>query len=123
MIGAGSRESGAGQFRCSLSPDSRLPTPMLFRNILFPTDFTPHARSALKYAAAFARQGHGRVVLFSVQPASVPANLMTLPRRVLQDQDSTWLLQLRAQVEDLLTDPLFNGLEVEPAIVEGEPAP
>src|SRR6184192_3951364 len=95
----------------------------MFRNILFPTDFTPHARSALKYAAAFARQGHGRVVLFSVQPASVPANLMTLPRRVLQDQDSTWLLQLRAQVEDLLTDPLFDGLEVEPAIVEGEPAP
>jgi nucleotide-binding universal stress UspA family protein len=95
----------------------------LFRNILFPSDFTPHARSALKYAAAFARQGHGRVVLFSVQPASVPANLMTLPRRVLQDQDSTWLLQLRAQVEDLLTDPLFDGLEVEPVIVEGEPAP
>src|SRR6266404_587662 len=95
----------------------------LFRNILFPTDFTPHARSALKYAAAFARQGHGRVVLFSVQPASVPANLMTLPRRVLQDQDSIWLLQLRAQVEDLLTDPLFDGLEVEPVIVEGEPAP
>jgi rhodanese-related sulfurtransferase len=35
-----------------------------FRNILFPTDFTPHARAALKYAAAFARSGGGRVVLF-----------------------------------------------------------
>src|SRR5207302_772540 len=32
-----------------------------FRNILFPTDFTPHARSALKYAAAFAREGRGRL--------------------------------------------------------------
>src|SRR5437762_7327673 len=94
-----------------------------FRNILFPTDFTPHARSALKYAAAFARQGHGRVVLFSVQPGSVPANLMTLPKRVFEEQDAIWLLQLRAQVSELLTDPLFDGLEVEPLIVEGEPAP
>src|SRR3989442_222766 len=96
---------------------------MFFRNILFPTDFTAHARSALKYAAAFAREGGGRVVLFSVQPGSVPANLMTLPRRVFEEQDATWLLQLRAQVSELLTDPLFDGLEVEPLIVEGEPAP
>jgi nucleotide-binding universal stress UspA family protein len=96
---------------------------MFFRNILFPTDFTPHARSALKYAAAFARETHGRVILFSVQTGSVPANLMTLPERVLEDQDSRWLLQLRRQVSELLRDPLFEGLEVEPVIVEGEPAP
>jgi len=95
---------------------------MSFRNILFPTDFTTHARSALKYAAAFARDGHGRVVLFSVQDAKVPANLLTLPERVLQDQDTRWLLQLRNEVKDLLADPLFDGLEVEPVIVEGEPA-
>ena len=93
-----------------------------FRNILFPTDFTPHARSALKYAAAFAREGRGRVVLFSVQTANVPANLMTVPERVLEDQETEWLRQLRGQVEELLTDPLFEGLEVEPVIVEGEPA-
>lgn len=95
---------------------------MSFRNILFPTDFTPHARSALKYAAAFAREGRGRVILFSVQTGSVPANLMTLPERVLGDQDNQWLKQLRGQVRDLLTDPLFEGLEVEPVIVAGEPA-
>lgn len=94
---------------------------MHLRNILFPTDFTPHARSALKYAAAFARAGGGRVVLFSVQDAKVPDNLMTLPERVLEDPDNQWLLQLRRQVQDLLTDPLFDGLEVEPVIVEGEP--
>jgi nucleotide-binding universal stress UspA family protein len=95
---------------------------MSFRNILFPTDFTPHARSALKYAAAFAREGRGRVVLFSVQTGSVPANLMTLPEHVFKDQDQQWLKQLRGQVKDLLTDSLFNGLEVEPVIVAGEPA-
>src|SRR5437879_12773061 len=93
-----------------------------FRNILFPTDFTTHARSALKYAAAFAREGRGRVVLFSVQTARVPANLMTLPERILENQDSKWLKQLRAEVKDLLIDPLFDGLEVEPVIVAGEPA-
>jgi nucleotide-binding universal stress UspA family protein len=93
-----------------------------FRNILFPTDFTPHARAALKYAAAFARAGHGRVVLFSVQNANVPANLLTLPERIFTEQDNRWLLELRTAVRELLADPLFNGLEVEPVIVEGEPA-
>ena len=93
-----------------------------FRNILFPTDFTPHARAALKYAAAFARSGGGRVVLFSVQSARVPANLLTLPERIFAEQDNRWLLQLRTEVRELLADPLFNGLEVEPVIVEGEPA-
>jgi nucleotide-binding universal stress UspA family protein len=94
-----------------------------FRNILFPTDFTPHARAALKYAAAFARSGGGRVVLFSVQSAKVPANLLTLPERIFEEQDKRWLLQLRSEVRELLCDPLFDGLEVEPVIVEGEPAP
>src|SRR6185295_3977700 len=93
-----------------------------FRNILFPTDFTAHARAALKYAAAFARSGGGRVVLFSVQSAKVPANLLTLPERIFEEQDNRWLLQLRTEVRTILSDPLFNGLEVEPVIVEGEPA-
>src|SRR6266850_3030209 len=93
-----------------------------FKNILFPTDFTPHARSALKYAAAFARHGGGRVVLLSVQTAQVPPNLMTMPARLLEDEETQWLRQLRGQVKELLTDPLFAGLEVEPVIVEGEPA-
>lgn len=95
----------------------------LFKNILFPTDFTPHARSALKYAAAFAHAAHGRVVLFSVQTGKVPANLMTLPEHVFQDQDSKWLIDLRREVKSLLTDPMFSAVEVEPVIVEGDPAP
>jgi nucleotide-binding universal stress UspA family protein len=94
-----------------------------FRNILFPTDFAPHARSAMKYAAAFARAGRGRVLLFSVQAGKVPANLMTLPARVFEEEENQWLLQLRAEVQQLLSDPLFQGLEVDPVIVEGEPAP
>jgi nucleotide-binding universal stress UspA family protein len=94
-----------------------------FRNILFPTDFTTHARAALKYAAAFARSGGGRVVLFSVQSAKVPANLLTLPEHIFEEQENQWLLQVRAEVRDLLADPVFDGLEVEPVIVEGDPAP
>src|SRR5918993_4165245 len=93
-----------------------------FRNILFPTDFTSRARSALKYAAALARSGGGRVVLLSVQSAAVPANLLTLPDRVFDEQQNRWLLDVRTEVRNLLADPLFDGLEVEPVIVEGEPA-
>jgi nucleotide-binding universal stress UspA family protein len=94
-----------------------------FRNILFPTDFTSHARAALKYASAFARNGGGRVVLFSVQSAKVPANLLTLPDRIFKEQENFWLLQLRNDVKELLSDPICGGLEVESVIVEGEPAP
>jgi nucleotide-binding universal stress UspA family protein len=73
-----------------------------FRNILFPTDFSAHAHAGLKYAAAFARHGQGRVFLFSVQDARVAANLP-------------------AQVKDLLSDPLLNGVDTESILVEGEP--
>src|SRR5216683_7215536 len=92
-----------------------------FRNILFPTDFSPHARAALKYAAAFARHGGGRVLLFSVQDAKVPANLLTLPEHFSEEQEDRWLLQLRAEVKELLSDPLLRELEVDPAMVMGEP--
>jgi nucleotide-binding universal stress UspA family protein len=95
---------------------------MSFRNILFPTDLTPHARSALKYAAAFARDGRGRVILLSVQTAKVPANLMTMPESRFVEEEFQWLNPLRGQIRELLDDPLFEGLEVEPVIVEGEPA-
>jgi nucleotide-binding universal stress UspA family protein len=94
-----------------------------FKNILFPTDFTPHARAALKYAAAFAREGRGRVLLFSVQEGSVPANLLTLPERVFDEPEKHWQQKLRADVKELLMDHLLDGLEVDPVIIEGEPAP
>lgn len=101
-----------------MSPSSMFP----FRNILFPTDFTPHARAALKYAAAFAREGAGRVVLFSVQSGSVPSNFLSVPARAFEEPEQNWLRQLRDDVEDVLADPLLVGLDVEPVIIEGEPA-
>jgi nucleotide-binding universal stress UspA family protein len=93
-----------------------------FRNILFPTDFSLHAHGALKYAAAFAREGRGRVLLLNVQDARVPANLLTLPEHVFHDQENTWLLQLRSQVKELLADPLLKGVEADPLFLEGDPA-
>lgn len=74
-----------------------------FRNILFPTDFSPNAQAALKYAAAFARHGGGRVLLFSVQDAKTATDL-------------------QSQVNELRADPLLNGVDTEPIFVDGEPA-
>jgi nucleotide-binding universal stress UspA family protein len=73
-----------------------------FRNILFPTDFSVHAHEALKYAAAFARHSGGRLLLFNVQDTKAPASLP-------------------AQVKELLSDPLLDGVDTEPILVEGEP--
>ena len=92
-----------------------------FRNILFPTDFSLHAHAALKYAAAFAREGRGRVVLLNVQDAKVPANLITMPEYVFANHENNWLLELRAQAKELLADPLLKGVEAEPVFLEGEP--
>ena len=72
-----------------------------FRNILFPTDFSTNAQAALKYAAAFARHGGGRVVLFSVQDGKA---------------------DLRSQANEILSDPLLSGIDTERIFVEGEPA-
>ncbi|HET7112090.1 MAG TPA: universal stress protein [Pyrinomonadaceae bacterium] len=93
-----------------------------FRNILFPTDFSLHAHAALKYAAAFAREGRGRVLLLSVQDARIPANLLTMPEYVFQDENNNWLAQLRSQVKELLADPLLRGVEAESIFLEGDPA-
>ena len=93
-----------------------------FRHILFPTDFSAHAHAALKYAAGFARANGGRVLLLNVQDAKVPANLMTLPVHIFEDQENHWLLNLRAQAKELLTDPLLMGVEADTLFVDGDPA-
>ena len=93
-----------------------------FRNILFPTDFSAHSHAALKYAAGFARDGHGRVLLLNVQDAKVPENLLTLPSYVFEEQENQWLLELRAKAQELIADPLFAGVQVDPVFVDGDPA-
>lgn len=93
-----------------------------FRSILFPTDFSAHSHAALKYAAGFARDGHGRVLLLNVQDAKVPANLLTLPSYVFEDQENQWLLELRAKAKELIADPLLAGVEVDPVFVAGDRA-
>src|SRR6185295_2696724 len=74
-----------------------------FRNVLFPTDFSTNAQAALKYAAAFARHGGGRVLLFSAQDQKAQANL-------------------EAQVRELLSNPLLSGVDKEWILTEGDPA-
>ena len=74
-----------------------------FRNILFPTDFSAHAHAGLKYAAAFARHGHGRVFLLNARDAKVPTSLPSL-------------------MTTLASDPLLNGVDTEAIFVAGEPS-
>lgn len=73
-----------------------------FRNILLPTDFSPHSRAALRYAAAFARHGGGRVFVVHVQEPRAQADL-------------------QMQIADLTADPRLNGIDKEVIVLEGEP--
>lgn len=52
----------------------------------------------------------------------MPANLLTLPTHVFEEQENHWLLELRAKAKDLIADPLLAGVEVEPLFVAGDPA-
>jgi len=92
-----------------------------FRNILFPTDFSPRARAALKYAAAFAREGNGRFLIFSAQGTKVPTDLLRLTEAELEHPDNRSLIQIHSEVKDLLGVPLLSDVEVDLKIVEGEP--
>ena len=92
-----------------------------FRNILFPTDFTPQAHVALKYACAFARHSSGRIVVLSVQNSSFPDNLLSLPDHVLR-KDQSNSAQLKSDFNALLKDPLLKGIDVRPVVVQGDPA-
>jgi nucleotide-binding universal stress UspA family protein len=94
-----------------------------FRNVLFPTDFSPHSRCALKYAAAFARNGNGRVVILNAHDGVVPGNLLNLTDQEFEGQENQSLLQLRASAKELLRDTLLQGVDVEPVVLEGDPAP
>ena len=90
-----------------------------FRNILYPTDFSQNARAALKYAAAFARNDGGRVVMFNVQSAQVPRDLLKSTAKAFEEQ---WLLQVRSDAKDFLADPSFQNIDVEAKFAAGEPS-
>ena len=90
-----------------------------FRNILYPTDFSQNARAALKYAAAFSRNDGGRVVMFNVQSAQVPRDLLKSPAKAFEEQ---WLLQVRSDAKNFLADPSFQNIDVEAEFADGEPS-
>ena len=92
-----------------------------FRNILFPTDLSANSRAALKYAAGFAQNGNGRVLLFNVQNSKVPVNLMSMSDERLHEQNNQSLLAIKVETQNLLNDPYFANVEVNVAIVDGEP--
>jgi len=90
-----------------------------FRNILYPTDFSQNARAALKYAAAFARNDGGRVVMFNVQSSQVPRDLLKSTAKAFEEQ---WLLQVRSDTKNFLADPSFQNIDVEAEFAAGEPS-
>ena len=51
----------------------------------------------------------GRVVIFNAQDTKVPANFLKLPDRDLETHDNRWLLQLKADTNELLADGLLEG--------------
>ena len=93
-----------------------------FRNILFPTDFSPNSRVALKYAAAFARTSQGRVVVLNVQSSKIPDDLLIKPEGSLYGTDSQLLNELRISAQDILRDPVLTSVDVETLFADGDPA-
>jgi nucleotide-binding universal stress UspA family protein len=92
-----------------------------FQNILFTTDFSANSKSALKYAAAFARQHNATLYIHNSQEASLPPNALKLPERTLADNNYEWLVPIKREMEHLAHSPLVKGLKVELLLTEGNP--
>ena len=73
----------------------------------------------MRYAAAFARHDGGRVVMFNVQSAKVPKDLLTSAAKPFEEQ---WLSQVRFDARSHLADPSFRNVDVEAAFADGEPS-
>lgn len=93
-----------------------------FKNILFPTDFSPLSRGMLKYAAAFARRHEARLYICNVQEASVPPQALRLSERALSEHGYEWLIAIRRELEELAGHSLVAGLDVHVLLAEGNPA-
>ena len=93
-----------------------------FRNILFPYNFSTNSHTALKYAAAFARDGRGRVIVLTAQYTKVRSDILQAPEDLFESNEDRWLLQLRNELKGLLADPILKGIDIDPYMVEGEPS-
>jgi len=92
-----------------------LQTQVQFKNILFATDFSPAAATALPYAATLARVYGSKIWAFHLAPPTV--NPMTDP--------SSWAVlekaaKARREEERKILLNSFNGLEPEVLIEEGD---
>src|SRR5690349_9450783 len=92
-----------------------------FQNILFTTDFSTNSKSALKYAAAFARQHGAMLYIHNSQEASLPPNAIKLSDRALADNNYEWLANIKREMESLANSSLVEGLKVELLLTEGSP--
>ncbi|MBL8193310.1 MAG: universal stress protein [Blastocatellia bacterium] len=92
-----------------------------FQNILFSTDFSNNSKSALKYAAAFARQHNATLFIHNSQEASLPPNALKLSERALSDGNHQWLITIKKELENLAHSHLLTGLKVELILTEGNP--
>src|SRR5690348_10025034 len=93
-----------------------------FQNILFTTDFSAHSKSALKYAAAFARQHSAKLYIHNAQEATLPPHALKLSERALSENGYEWLTAVKLGLEELANNEILNGLEVQMVLSEGTPA-
>lgn len=111
-----------GGFAHGFEPSAESGFDAMFKHILFATDFSPLSRGLLKYAAAFARHGGGRVTLLNVQSASLPAQALRLSERALAENGYEWLVGIRRELEEMLQHEVLQGLDAHAMLAEGEPA-
>ncbi len=93
-----------------------------FKNILFPTDFSPNSRSAIKYAAGFAHRYGATVYLHNAQEGSLPPQTLILSDRALSDYGYDWITGIKKELKNLSQNSLFEGINVHILLSEGRVA-
>ena len=92
------------------------------KQILMPTDFSPFAAHALKYAASFAQEyGAKLYVLHVIEDLAHVSYFevfqVPMPATFMQDVEA----KARAEMDKLMADPMLEGIEKESIIRRGVP--
>jgi len=90
--------------------------------ILFPTDFSPFADHALKYAASFAKEYGAKLHILHVIEDLTNVSYfevfqVPLPANFLRDVEA----MAQKQMDDLMGRDILDGLQVEPMMRRGVP--
>jgi nucleotide-binding universal stress UspA family protein len=92
----------------------------MIKNIMVPIDFSDYSKSALKYAAQFAKQFNSKILLiYVVEPMIYPADF-SMGQVAIPSSDIDLTSRAEEELKKLAAE-IDNGIQVDTVIKTGKP--